>query len=105
MAEMAQKISSSEMTLTDLEHKGMAQVAARADELGQSARLFQKMAREVYEREQRLKEQVQQLRIEIDEVKKKRQVEEIVDTDYFQELQQKAKDLKQKGRKSDSVGD
>src|SRR5207247_1921655 len=47
-------------------------VAQRSDEVGQSARALQKMAREVYEREQLLKQQVQQLRIEIDQAKKER---------------------------------
>jgi two-component system, cell cycle response regulator len=41
-------------------------VAERDDALGQLARVFQRMAREVYAREQALKKQVQQLRIEID---------------------------------------
>ncbi len=39
------------------------------------------MARQVYEREARLKQQVQELRIEIDEVKKAHQVAEITETD------------------------
>lgn len=45
-------------------------VAVRSDELGQLARVFQHMASEVYAREQRLKQQVQALRIQIDEAKK-----------------------------------
>ena len=45
------------------------------------------MAREVFERERRLKEQVQRLRIEIDEARAARQVAEITDTDFFRDLQ------------------
>jgi hypothetical protein len=48
------------------------------------------MVREVYAREESLKRQVAELRIEIDEVKKAQQVAEITDTDYFQRLQEKA---------------
>jgi DNA-binding response OmpR family regulator len=70
------------------------QVAARSDELGQLARVFQRMAREVYAREQRLKQEVRQLRIEIDEAKTARQVAEITETDYFQELQRKVDTLR-----------
>jgi two-component system cell cycle response regulator len=70
------------------------QVAARPDELGQLARVFQRMAREVRAREQRLKQEVQQLRIEIDETRAARQVAEITETDYFQELQRKANQLR-----------
>jgi CRP/FNR family transcriptional regulator, cyclic AMP receptor protein len=65
-------------------------VALRTDALGQLARVFQRMVREVYAREQSLKQQVAELRIEIDEVKKTQQVAEITDTDYFQRLQEKA---------------
>jgi class 3 adenylate cyclase/CheY-like chemotaxis protein len=45
-------------------------VAERADALGQLARVFQRMAREVYAREQRLKHQLQQLRLDIEERQK-----------------------------------
>lgn len=40
---------------------------------------------------QRLKQQVEDLRIEIDEVKRARQVAEVVETEYFQQLQEKAR--------------
>jgi CheY-like chemotaxis protein len=70
------------------------QVAARSDELGQLARVFQRMAREVYAREQRLKQEVHRLRIEIDERRTARQVAEITETDYFQELQRKVDTLR-----------
>lgn len=75
-------------------------VAARTDELGQLARIFQRMVREVYSREQRLKQQVAELRIEIDEAKKAQQVAEITETDYFKQLRKKANDLR--GQRSDS---
>ena len=52
------------------------------------------MAAQVQKREQRLKQEVQQLRIEIDEVKKARQVTEITETEYFKQLQTKARELK-----------
>ena len=76
----------------------LAAVAQRPDELGQLARVFQRMAREVYAREQRLKQQVQQLRIEIDEVKKARQVAEITETEYFQQLQEHAAQMRQRAK-------
>ena len=49
---------------------GLAEVAQRTDELGRLARVFESMARQVYAREQRLKQQLQELRIEIDEARK-----------------------------------
>jgi two-component system cell cycle response regulator len=71
-------------------------VAKRDDSLGQLARVFQNMARQVYAREERLKQQVQELRIEIDEVKKTRQVAEITETDYFRDLCDRAQRLRQR---------
>jgi DNA-binding response OmpR family regulator len=71
-------------------------VAVREDALGRLARVFQRMGKEVQAREERLKNQVQQLKIEIDEARKKTQVAEVTETDYFQELQKKAKDLRRR---------
>jgi two-component system cell cycle response regulator len=70
-------------------------VAGREDALGRLARVFQNMARQVYAREQSLRQQVQQLRVEIDEVKKAHQVAEITETDYFRELRARAERLRQ----------
>jgi two-component system cell cycle response regulator len=71
-------------------------VAGRDDALGQLARVFQNMARQVYAREQSLRQQVQDLRVEIDEVKKARQVAEITETEYFRDLCAKAQRLRQR---------
>ncbi|WP_008312577.1 cache domain-containing protein [Leptolyngbya sp. PCC 6406] len=73
-------------------------VKTRLDELGQLARVFQGMVEQVYKREQRLKRQVAELTIEIDQSRKERQVAEITETSYFQELSQKAKDLRNQRR-------
>lgn len=54
------------------------------------------MAREFQKREQALKQQVEELKIQIDQSKKEREVEEIVGSDYFQELQQRAERLRKK---------
>ena len=71
-------------------------VAHREDALGRLARVFQRMGREVQAREDRLKTQVQQLKIEIDQERKKKQVAEVTESDYFQQLQQRARDLRRK---------
>jgi hypothetical protein len=69
-------------------------VAQRTDALGQLARVFQGMIRQVYAREQRLQQQVQELRIEVDYARQARQVSQITGTDYFQQLRGKAHDLR-----------
>lgn len=76
----------------------LGEVSNRKDEIGQLARIFQKMALEIYLREQRLRHQVQELRVEIDEAKRHQQVKEIVDTDFFKDLAIKAKALRNRGR-------
>ncbi|WP_081980654.1 response regulator [Neosynechococcus sphagnicola] len=83
--------------------ESLTDVAARSDALGQLARVFQRMAKEIYQREKRLKQQIQELRIEIDQSKKARQVAEITETDYFQQLQVKAKNLRNKSSKAEDV--
>jgi hypothetical protein len=69
-------------------------VAARPDALGQLARVFQHMAREVRTREELLKHEVQELRIELDKGAVGRQVSEITETDYFQNLKKKVAQLR-----------
>ena len=69
-------------------------VAQRKDALGRLAQVFRRMAIEVQEREERLRREVRNLRIEIDEAKAARRVEEITETDYFHELQEKVARLR-----------
>jgi len=69
-------------------------VAARDDALGQLARTFQRMAREVRAREERLRDQVHELRIEIDEARQAKKVAEITDTDFFRGLRSRAAELR-----------
>jgi two-component system, cell cycle response regulator len=78
--------------------ESLDEVARRSDELGQLALVFQEMARQVYARERQLKQQVQQLRIEIDHVRKAREVADITESDYFQQLLDKADELRNRGR-------
>src|SRR5438270_11859668 len=74
--------------------ESLDEVARRGDELGQLALVFQEMARQVYAREQQLQQQVQQLRIEIDQERRASEVAEITESDYFQQLLGKAEELR-----------
>ena len=71
-------------------------VTERDDELGQLARVFESMARTVYAREQRLKQQVQELQIVIDESKRKEQVTELTESEFFRDLTRKARQIRDK---------
>ena len=74
--------------------RSLDEVAERPDELGQLARVFRRMADEVVAREERLKQEVQQLRIEVDEAKRARDVAKITESEFFLHLQEKAKALR-----------
>ncbi len=76
------------------------EVAQRPDALGNLARVFENMAREVYAREQRLKQQVAELRIEVDRTLQVQQVAEITGSDYFQELQQRARAMRKQAEEN-----
>jgi len=60
------------------------------DEIDVLASNFSIMVGKVYQRELTLRRQVEELKIEIDEAKRTREVSEIVDTDFFRDLQDKA---------------
>jgi len=60
------------------------------DEVGILQGVFKAMVNKVYQREQSLRKTVEELKIQIDETKRKKQVDEIVDSDFFQSLQEKA---------------
>jgi CRP-like cAMP-binding protein len=72
----------------------LAEVAGRNDALGQLARVFRSMAAEVVAREQRLRQEVRELRIEIDAAKTQNQVSSITESDYFQQLEQQVEKLR-----------
>jgi hypothetical protein len=60
----------------------------------QLARTFQGTALEVRAREDRLRQELRELRIEIDEQRQDRKVAEITGTEYFKNLRDRAKDLR-----------
>ena len=66
------------------------------NEIGILSEVFGAMANKVYQREQTLRRQVEELRIEIDEAKRKKHVSEIVESDFFQDLQGKARQMRRR---------
>ena len=69
------------------------------DEVTLLSGVFKTMAEAVQMREKKLKDQVQTLLIQIDQAKKEQQVKEIVDTEYFAELQRNAAYLRSRSRR------
>ena len=64
------------------------------DEISTLANHFAVMVSKVYQREQNLRVQVDQLRIMVDQAKQQKQVSEIVGTDFFRDLQAKANKMR-----------
>ena len=80
---------------------GLADVGARTDALGMLARRFASMAAEVRSREERLRAEVRELRIEIDQARQAKKVSEITETDFFRDLRSRATTLRQAVRGDD----
>jgi len=73
------------------------------DEIATLAQVFEIMVAKVYQREQALLRQVEELKIEVDESKRQKQVSEIVDSGFFQDLREKAREMRERRKdKSDS---
>ncbi|HNT54278.1 MAG TPA: HAMP domain-containing protein [Anaerolineaceae bacterium] len=68
------------------------------DEIGILAEVFDIMVNKVEHREQTLRQEVQRLQIEIDETKRQNQVNEIVETEFFQELVNRAQEMRERKR-------
>jgi HAMP domain-containing protein len=79
--------------LTGVEAADLA-ADAGTDELAQLSQRFGQMAREVLAREDSLRRQVEELRVEIDQAKRSREVSEITGSDYFQNLRSRASELR-----------
>jgi energy-coupling factor transport system substrate-specific component len=75
-----------------------------SDEISQLSQVFGSMAADVIAREDNLKQQVEELRIEIDESKRQKQVADIIESDFFRELRSKATNLRARSRSGGSGG-
>jgi len=90
------------MQLLDARDPDTGQVIPFDPNLQQMMESFSSLAAaalEAYIREQSLRQEIRQLRIEIDEVKRHQEVQEIVETDFFQDLQKKAQSIRRRGRR------
>lgn len=76
----------------------LAVIGRSRDDIGRLARVFASMSTEVVERERRLREQVAALRVEIDEDRRRQSVNEVTDTEFFQELLKRAAEMRRAAR-------
>jgi hypothetical protein len=71
------------------------------DEINTLAKVFETMVGKVYQRELSLRREVAKLRIEIDQTKKHVEVSQIVESDFFKDLQSRASDLRSRRSKTE----
>jgi hypothetical protein len=93
---LAQLVGVGKLTMEAPELHGINKIAGRSDELGHTAKIIQRMAKEIYEREQKLKLTIESLRIQVDREKQTKEVKEITETDYFQNLQRHARNVRER---------
>lgn len=78
--------------------KLLSTVASQAVQAITNAQFHQQQVEQAKAREEKLQQQLQQLRSEVDAAKRSRQVTEITETEYFQQLQQRAGQLRRNRR-------
>jgi hypothetical protein len=93
-------VSETDIIYTAKHLKLLNTLALQAAPAIENALLHEKTLREAKEREQRLQRQIQELRIELDEARQDKQVAEITESDYFQQLRGEAEDLRKIIKKS-----
>lgn len=71
------------------------EAAGRKDELGSLARAFRNMATQIVKRERSLREQVRRLTVAVDHDKVAKSVEEMGDDDFFRDLQERGRKLRE----------
>jgi HAMP domain-containing protein len=99
---LAIKVGNDQVIETDIEAPELTWVITRNDELGKLSQVFKQMVQEVQARTQSLKEMVKNLQIEINESSMKNQVQEIVETEFFQDLQTRARGIREKRQASEA---
>lgn len=78
----------------DYDRDRLQTVADRSDALGQLARMFRQMIRSVEQRETQLKQTIRRLELQIDTATVKSQVQEITESDYFRDLESRARQIR-----------
>ncbi|MCC6803040.1 MAG: DUF3365 domain-containing protein [Anaerolineae bacterium] len=96
IAHVAQRIGSDSMSDAEPDLSTIETIARRSDEFGHTAKVIQRMAKEIYAREQQLKQTIHSLQIQIDKEKESQEVAQITDSDYFQNLQQRVREIRQR---------
>jgi nitrogen fixation/metabolism regulation signal transduction histidine kinase len=78
--------------------EALATIGQTGDDVGRLARVFARMAEQVAVREKKLREQVRQLKVEIDQERRQKAVDEVTGTDFFKDLQGRAAEMRRRAK-------
>jgi len=87
-------VSRSPSIYTAADLKLLRALASQAAPTIENALLHERTLREAREREDQLRRRIDELRIELDEARQEEKVAELVETEYFQQLQRQSSDLR-----------
>lgn len=94
--EWSKKIAEGDFSFTEqTQSRDLVGDASDEDRARQFLSEFFKMARNVREREENLKRQVEKLTLQIDEARRKQEFEELTNTDFYANLKEQAKKLRE----------
>jgi len=77
-------------------------IGRSGDDVGRLARVFARMAEQVAARERKLKEQVRSLKVEIDQERRRKEVAEVTDSDFFRDLEGRAAEMRRRAKGDES---
>lgn len=93
--EWSKKIAEGDFSFTEqTQSRDLLGDATQEDRAKQFLSEFFKMARNVHEREEKLKQEVEKLTIQIDQTRRKKEFEELTATEFYSTLKEQAKNLR-----------
>ncbi len=78
--------------------EALTSIGQTGDDVGRLARVFARMAEQVAVREKKLREQVRQLKVEIDQERRQKAVDEVTGSDFFKDLQGRAAEMRRRAK-------
>jgi CRP-like cAMP-binding protein len=93
--EWSKKVADGDFSFTEQTQSAeLLGYATQEDRAKQFLSEFFKMARNVHEREEKLKQQVEKLTLQIDEVRRRQEFEELTSSDFYANLKEQARKLR-----------
>jgi CRP-like cAMP-binding protein len=100
----SQKIAAGDYEFIENTQQSLTKTESDDDKAAQLLSAFFQMVRSVKAREDDLKQQLERLTLEIDESRRKQEVEEIINTDFYADLKERARQLRAQRAASQDEG-